>query len=243
MNEEEIALLNKDGTIKSKEEFLKSVESIYDEMKEKYESKTKDTYDSYLDYLNDEENIINVDDVLNTFDFLERTIYLAEEIKSEHANSVFNLIKFWNTMDVKDELPIEEREPIKIYINTPGGDLDAVFSIISSIKASKTPVYTYTIGTGYSGGFFIGICGHKRFGFPYSSFLFHEGCTMDGGDAHKFLQRTAFYKEQLNRLKEITIKNTKITEFEYENHIKDDWFFRPEDAIKYGVIDEIVTEI
>ena len=65
---------------------------------------------------------------------------------------------------------------------------------------------------------------------------------MDGGDAHKFIQRTDFYKKQLARLKKLVIDNTKISSEQYDEYRKDDWFMEPEDALKYGVIDEIVKE-
>lgn len=239
--ENQIALLKDDGTVKTKEEFLKDIESVYEEMVDAYEEEELQNRSS-LDLISDPDTLIDVEATLQSYDFRERSIFLTEEITQEHANSVFEIIRFWNGIDAMDEIPQEEREPIKIYINTPGGDLDATFSIISSIKTSKTPVHTITIGTGYSGGFFIGICGHKRFAYPYSSFLFHEGSSMDGGDAHKFIQRTDFYKKQLGRLKNLVVNSTKITPKEYDEYRKDDWFMEPDDALKYGVIDEIVKE-
>jgi ATP-dependent Clp protease protease subunit len=235
---QQIAFMNEDGTIKSKEDFLKDVEEIYDEFKDAIEDNSKEP--STFETLVDPENQIDAESVLQTYDFMDRSVFITNELTMDHANSVFEILKFWNNVDEMDEVPEEERKPICIYINTPGGDLDAVFSIISSIKVSKTPVYTYTIGTAYSGGFFIGICGHKRFGFPYSSFMFHEGSAMDGGDAHKFIQRVEFYKAQLARLKKVVLENTKITPDEYSERKNNDWFMDPEEAIRYGVIDEIV---
>lgn len=235
---QQIAFMNEDGTIKSKEDFLKDVEEIYDEFKDAIEDNSKES--STFKTLVDPENQIDAESVLQTYDFMDRSVFITNELTMDHANSVFEILKFWNNIDEMDEVPAEERKPICIYINTPGGDLDAVFSIISSIKVSKTPVYTYTIGTAYSGGFFIGICGHKRFGFPYSSFMFHEGSAMDGGDAHKFIQRVEFYKAQLARLKKVVLENTKITPDEYSEKKNNDWFMDPEEAIRYGVIDEIV---
>ena len=158
------------------------------------------------------------------------------------STEVIRKIRFWNHVDNFDGVELEERMPIKVYINTPGGDVQAVFNIISAIKMSKTPVYTITYGCGYSGGFFIGICGHKRYCFMNSSFLFHEGMNIDGGDAHKFLQHVDFYKHQLKKIKEITVNNTKITSDEYEEHKKDDWFFSPAEALHYGLVDEILEE-
>lgn len=239
--ESRIEIMDDNGELKSKEEFMSELEKLYDEVSEQVNGNSKEG--TILDTLTNPENLIDVESSLETYEFLDRTIFITDEIDQAHANSVFEIIKFWNDVDEMEEIPVEQRQPIRIYINTPGGDLEATFTIISSIKISKTPVYTITTGTGYSGGFFIGICGHKKFGLPYSSYLFHEGSSMDGGDAHKFIQKAEFYKVQLNRLKEIVISNTKISNKMYEKIKKDDWFVDAEEALKYGVIDKIITDI
>lgn len=236
---QQMAFMKEDGTIKSKEEFLKDVGDIYEEFAAQIRN---EELQSTFEVFANPENQVDPEAVLQSYDFMDRSVFITDEITMDHANSVFEILKFWNNIDEMDGIPPEERKPICIYINTPGGDLEATFSIISSIKISKTPIYTYTIGTAYSGGFFIAIAGHKRFGFPYSSYLFHEGSVMDGGDAHKFIQRTEFYKAQLKRLKNIVLDNTKITSEQYESARPDDWFMDPNDALKYGVIDEIATE-
>lgn len=241
--ENRIEIFNADGSIKSKEEFLNDVEAAYDEVSKIVKEETSNLPDTYFGAITDSEYQIDVESTLETFDFTERTIYLTNEITSEIAVSIFEIIRFWNKVDTEDETPVEERYPIKIFINTPGGDLDAVFSIISAIKASETPVHTYNIGTAYSGGFFICICGHKRYALSHTAFMFHEGAAMDGGDAHKFLQRMEFYKFQLARLKTVVLNNTKITNDLYDEHKKDDWFMDQDDAKKYGVIDEIIEKL
>lgn len=238
-----IEIFNADGSLKSKEDFMSAVESFYDDAAATLKEEGLGIPDTYFGILTDPECQIDVESTLETFDFTERTIYLTEEIKPELAVSIFEIIRFWNKVDKEDEIPVEEREPIKIYINTPGGDLDGVLSIISAIQASVTPVYTYNIGTAYSGGFFICIAGHKRFALSHTSFMFHEGAAMDGGDAHKFFQHVDFYRYQLTRLKAHVLNSTKITSDLYEEHKKDDWFLDQDDAKKLGVIDEVIEKL
>lgn len=241
--ESRIEIFNEDGTLKDKEVFLNDVAKAYDEVSNTLSKDTLNLPETYFGAITSPDCQIDVEATLETFDFTERTIYLTEEIKPELAVSIFEIIRFWNKVDKEDEIPVEEREPIKIYINTPGGDLDGVFSIISAIQASVTPVYTYNIGTAYSGGFFICIAGHKRFALSHTSFMFHEGAAMDGGDAHKFFQHVDFYRYQLTRLKAHVLNRTKITSDVYEEHKKDDWFLDQDDAKKYGVIDEIIEKL
>ena len=131
---------------------------------------------------------------------------------------------------------------IKIFINSPGGSLTETFTMIDAIRLSKTPVYTIATGPAYSGGFFTFIAGHKKFAYPHASFLYHEGSVGNAADASKFRNFADFYSKQLNQLKDITLKYTKITPEEYQEHIKDDWWFTAEEALKYGICDVIIGE-
>ena len=151
-------------------------------------------------------------------------------------------IRFWNKYDDKRNIPIEDRKPIKIYIDSNGGCLSDTFTMIDAIKLSKTPVWTICTGAAYSGGFFTFIAGHRRFAYDHASFLYHEGATATGADAGKFRNYAEFYQKELEQLKEVTLKYTKITPEEYKEHIKDDWWMTADEALKYGVCDEITKE-
>ena len=108
---------------------------------------------------------------------------------------------------------------------------------------SKTPVYTIVIGSAYSAGFFISIAGHKRYAYPLSSFLYHEGSATNGGTANQFQNFSEFYKKQLKQLKEHTLNCTKISEELYEEKKRDDWWLDANEALELGVIDEISEEL
>lgn len=189
----------------------------------------------------DTKDVKDFNKILEIADTLNRTI-IIEEIDEESGVVAESLIRFWNRYDEENEIPIEEREPIKVYIDSPGGYLTSTFTIMDSIKLSKTPVWTINIGCAYSGGFFIFICGHKRIAYPTSSFLYHEGNGSVSGDANKFQNQADFYKKQRQKLKEFTLKYTKITEEQYNEHIKDDWWLFADEAIELGIADEIATE-
>ena len=174
--------------------------------------------------------------------FNDRNILIGE-IGYEIAVAVDSVIRFWNSVDNEADTPIEERKPIKIFLHSPGGYLTSTFTMIDAIKMSKTPVYTIAIGEVYSGGFFTFLAGHKKYAYPHASFLYHEGATANGGDANKFRNFAKFYETQLNQLKQIVLENSKITEEEYNKHIKDDWWLTAEEAVEYGIADEIITEL
>ena len=184
----------------------------------------------------------NFEDILNLDTNLRREVYLYD-IEDGTGTSIDNYIRFWNHYDADHNIPVEERTPIKIIIDSCGGSLSDTLTIIDSIRNSKTPVWTIAVGCTYSGGFFSFISGHKRLAYPHASFLFHEGSTQNGGTSSQFENYTAFYKKTLGQLKDITLKYTNISEAEYDEIHKDDVWYTVEEGLEKGFIDEVVTEV
>ncbi|MBQ3292965.1 ATP-dependent Clp protease proteolytic subunit [Candidatus Saccharibacteria bacterium] len=149
-----------------------------------------------------------------------------------------------NRYDAKQDTPPKERKPIRLYINSPGGSTSEGFSLLSAIELSKTPIYTINIGQWSSMAFLIGISGHKRFSLPHMRFLMHEGYAgaYDSGgkaqDLMRFLDR--FEREVI---RSHVLKHGKMSAEEYDSKIREEVYMLPEDALKYGFIDEIVTDI
>ena len=177
-------------------------------------------------------------DIVDLSNGLNRNIVLTD-IDASIGDSVNSYIQFFNRIDQEKKIDVNKRTPIKIYIDSNGGSLTACFTIIDAITMSKTPVWTINIGKAYSAGFFIFITGHKRFAYPNSSFLFHEGSTGIYQDANKFKNYADFYKQQLEQLRAITLEHTQIEPEEYDKHVKDDWWFDVNEALKDGVTDKI----
>ena len=177
-------------------------------------------------------------DIIDLSNGLNRNIVLTD-IDASIGDSVNSYVQFFNRIDQEKKIDVNKRTPIKIYIDSNGGSLTACFTIIDAITMSKTPVWTINIGKAYSAGFFIFITGHKRFAYPNSSFLFHEGSTGIYQDANKFKNYADFYKQQLEQLRAITLEHTQIEPEEYDKHVKDDWWFDVNEALKYGVTDKI----
>lgn len=192
---------------------------------------------------NKEKEVKSFDQLVEYYQCLNDRNLLIGQIDYEIAIAVDSVIRFWNKADEEANIPVNNRKPIKIYLHSPGGYLTSTFTMIDAIKMSKTPVYTIAIGEVYSGGFFTFLAGHKKYAYPHSSFLYHEGATANGGDANKFRNFAKFYETQLNQLKQIVLENSKITEEEYDKHIKDDWWLTAEEAVEYGIADEIIIKL
>lgn len=202
------------------------------------------TANEILDMLKDNktEVIKGFSDVVNENACYQRNVFIGD-IEPEIGESVEAIIRFYNQVDEEKGLAPEDREPIKIIIDSGGGDLCATFTMIDAIKLSKTPIWGINIGTAYSGGFFTYIACHKRFAYPHSTWLYHEGSTMNGGDAGKFRNFADFYQVQLQMLKDIVLDNTKITDELYESKKRDDWWITTKEAIDLGICDEILEEL
>lgn len=187
------------------------------------------------------EAIKSFDNIIGIHSYFNREIMLGD-IDADVGEAVEAYIRFFNVMDEEENIPIEDRLPIKIYIDSGGGDLCATLTMIDAIKMSKTPVWAINVGAAYSGGFFTFISAKKRFAYPHSSFLFHEGSAQNGGTSGQFENFSVFYKKQLQQLKDITLANTKITEEEYDEIKRDDIWYNAEEALEKGICDVITEE-
>lgn len=181
------------------------------------------------------------DDLLNYASSIDRELYLGS-IDEGIGQSLEGVIRFWNKIDDKNNIPAEQRKPIKIYIDSIGGSLTDSFTIIDAIEMSVTPVHTIITGRAYSGGFFVAIAGHKRIAYKHASFMYHEGSVSTGGDAGKFRNFADFYQKQLGQLKEITLKYSNMTEEYYKEHQRDDLWLSADEAKELGLVDIIVGE-
>lgn len=141
-------------------------------------------------------------------------------------------------------MPAESRKPIKLYINSPGGDMYEGFALIDAIQLSTTPVYTYNVGMCASMGFLIYIAGHKRFSFPRAMYLLHDGFNGSVNTTSKFLDTADFSKRyEKEVIKTYVLQQTKIGEKDYADHLRIEWYMLPSDAIKLGVTHKIAETI
>lgn len=201
-----------------------------------------DNKELLLRYENAEATTSSLIQLTEAFAFKNRELYL-NDVNRDTADAFNTYIRIWNRLDEEARLPIEDRMPIKIYINSDGGDLAAAYSIIDTIKMSKTPVWTINTGCAYSSGLEIFIVGHFRIAYPYSSFLFHEGYAGFGGDANKFKNYSRFYERLLEMSKENILTHSNLTDEKYEEVKKDDWWFLAKEAYDMKMCDKIAEEL
>lgn len=169
-----------------------------------------------------------------------RTFWIDTEIGDDLLEISKKIIEF-NRAD--KDIPIAQRKPIKIAIHTPGGLLDATMSLVGICELSKTPIYTYNVGIAFSAGLLILLAGHKRYCLPGSRIMIHSGSGGAAGTFEQVESATNDYKKLIAQMREYIIRRTNITPQVLGKRKANDWYLYTEDQIKYGIVDEILTDL
>lgn len=172
-------------------------------------------------------------------DLEERRLFINSEIDEEIIDTIVYHILRYN----REDKGIDEklRKPIKLYINSVGGDTYNGYALISAIQSSITPVYTINQGMCASMAFLIFLAGSKRYSMIHSIFLMHEG--MNGGfdNTSKMRERIEFETGKLEDLtKNFVLSNTSITSDLYDEKYRVEWYMLPDEAKSHGICDFIV---
>lgn len=170
----------------------------------------------------------------------ERTIWIDSDI-DDCTYEITKQIYEYNWQD--KDIPVESRKPIRIYINSFGGDLYQCFALISAIGASKTPVYTINTGVAMSAGMIILLSGHKRFAVKYSIAMCHSGSGSVGGDFEQTQSAMDNYKKMVDTMKTYILERTKIDSKTLSRKWTKDWYMFADEQVSLGVVDEIVENI
>jgi len=169
-----------------------------------------------------------------------RTIWISDEI-SESTLEVIDFILYFNRED--KGLPKEDRKPIKLLINSPGGSLDVADSLISVIEASSTPIYGYAMGMVASAASTIYLACHKRFSLKNGYLILHKGSANMSGNYNEMMQAVEDYQKQVERMVKFYIERTTIPEEVIREKIKTDWYIYTDDAVNSGIVDVVIQSL
>jgi ATP-dependent Clp protease protease subunit len=133
-------------------------------------------------------------------------------------------------------------EPIKIYIDSYGGLVYQCFGLLSVMERSQTPIHTIVTGCAMSCGFMMLISGHKRFAHKLSTPLYHQVSSGAFGTVKEIEESLEESKRLQEKLEAIVLDKTQISKKKLKEifDTKKDWFMTSEEALKLGVVDEIL---
>lgn len=173
-------------------------------------------------------------------DIENRILYIDEQIDENLLELSKEIIR-WNKED--KDIPVEQRVPIKICIDTPGGDVSVTWSFIKLIEISKTPVWTINLCCAYSAGADILAAGHKRYAMPGSSVLIHSGSCYYGGTQEQAESMKKFGDKLVKKVTDFFLAHTNVDPKVFKKRDPYDWYLDEDDALEQGIIDEVVSDI
>lgn len=174
---------------------------------------------------------------------IERTLYLFDAIDKTSVKAVIESIIKINKLDDDNDKKEKDykRLPVDIIINSRGGNVYDGLALINVIDNSKTEIHTHVYGLAASMGLLIAVSGHRRFVGRLSTFMYHSVSNTIGGKLEHLRNRLDEVQRLQHVYDEYLLARTKlgIDQLIRVQEHKSDWFISPEEALKWGVVDEI----
>lgn len=170
----------------------------------------------------------------------DRVFWIEDEIN----DSLFEYSKQILRFNQEDKgIPVEDRKPIKFFIDSPGGDLETMLAFIGLVGISKTPVWMINAGVAYSAAGLILMSGHKRFAMPNTQALIHTGSGSVSGTFDQTTEQMKNYKQLVDKMKDFILSHTGIDQKLFNKNKSKDWFINTEDQLSLGIVDKIVDDL
>ena len=183
-----------------------------------------------------------VQDYFYLNDLKQRKLFLYDQIDQGVVGELTRHIMQYNRADNEAGTPVEEREPIKLYIACRGGEVEPGFQLIDIVQASTTPVYTINIGYAYSMAFLVLLSGTKRFAAASATYLLHDGSFGAWDSGAKVQDRFAFNKRLDDKIREFVLNNSNLSAEEYDSKFRVEWYMFNDEAKEKGFVDYIIGE-
>jgi ATP-dependent Clp protease protease subunit len=167
----------------------------------------------------------------------DRIIFLGEEVNDVTASLVVAQLLFLEAEDPDKD--------ISFYINSPGGSISAGFAIFDTMQYIKPDVSTICVGLAASMGAFLLAAGTKgkRFALPNSEILIHQP-LMGGlqGQATDIAIHADHIINTKNKLNDILSERTGQPLEKIQKDVERDYFMSAQEALQYGIIDNVIKK-
>lgn len=162
-----------------------------------------------------------------------RTILLSGEINKSLAERVVRQLLLLEDMS---------EEPVRVFIDSPGGDADAGFAILDMMRFVKPPVITIGMGLVASAGALILLAAPKeqRMGLPNSHYLIHQPLSGMRGVATDIEIHAREIERMHGRINRLISEETGKPIGEVEKDTDRDFWMNAEEAADYGLVSRIV---
>lgn len=165
----------------------------------------------------------------------DRIIFLGEEVNDTTASLVVAQLLYLEAQDPEKD--------IQLYINSPGGSVTAGMAIYDTMQYLRCPVSTLCIGMAASMGAFLLTAGAKgmRRILPNAEVMIHQPLGGAQGQATDIAIHAEYIMKIKKKLNTILAQRTGQPLEKVEADTERDHFLSAEEALAYGIVDEIVA--
>ncbi|MGD9755678.1 MAG: ATP-dependent Clp protease proteolytic subunit [Acidimicrobiia bacterium] len=166
----------------------------------------------------------------------DRIVFLGTAIDDQVANLIIGQL-----IHLESDAPGKE---IALYINSPGGDMNALFAIYDTMQYLSCPVATICVGQAASAAAVLlaGGAAGRRAALPNSRVLIHQPHGGVQGQSTDLELAVAEVVEMRRRMVEILVRHTGQPTEKLMADIDRDHILRGEHAVQYGLIDYVLTK-
>lgn len=164
-----------------------------------------------------------------------RQIILSGEVCKELAEKIVKQLLI---------LEADSDKPIYVYIDSPGGDVDAGFAIFDTIRFINASVYTIGMGLVASAGALILLAAPKerRLGFPNSHYLIHQPSSGMKGVATDIEIHAAEIAKTKEKINKIIAEETGTSLDKVSKDTDRDYWLNAEESVSYGLISRVISK-
>ncbi len=164
----------------------------------------------------------------------DRIIFLGSAIDDDVANNVIAQLLFLAQQN--------DKEDIKMYINSPGGSVTSALAIYDTMQFVKPDVQTICIGMAASAAALLLSAGKKgkRFVLPNAEVMIHQVLGGTSGQATEIDIHARHILKTRDRLNKILVKHTGQKLAKIEQDTERDYFMSAEESVKYGIVDKVI---
>ena len=165
----------------------------------------------------------------------ENIIFLGTPIDDTIANLICAQMLFLEAENVDKE--------ISLYINSPGGDITALFAIYDTMKYVKPTISTFCFGQAASAAAVLLAAGAtgKRYALPHARILLHQPYGGAAGQAADIEIQAKEILRMRDLLNEMIAHDTGQSVERVKNDTDRDFIMSAAEARDYGIIDEVIT--
>jgi ATP-dependent Clp protease protease subunit len=182
----------------------------------------------------DEEKPENLQELLAGKMLKTRTILLSGEIRKGLAEKTIRQLLLMEAMG---------DEPVRIFIDSPGGDADAGYAIFDMIRFIRPPVWTIGMGLVASAAAIIQLAAPKerRVGLPNSHYLIHQPLSGIRGVATDIEIHARELDKLRAKINQLIADETGNPAGQVEKDTDRDYWMNAQEAVKYGLINKVVS--